>query len=530
MSTTTQETVEMTSTAAIPNALRTPPTAAAWRSRRTRRRALALAALILTLSVLSVGTWMIVDRVAGRSAAPASAATFVPAWTPIASPWLARLEVLQTKRQLVSAGYSIKVDGNLDAVTKSALADYLQLDRAHPLSPFLADALRGTVITGFRNPAAWNSRFGLHRLTKFVERPLTGPGGQLDANGNLRAPIAATLSRRRAVAAAPKNGKIAFVDRTETLNVINPNGSGLRRLAACAAAAKITGCDIRGYAWSPNARQLAFLRGHIPGAAPDVTNLSLYVINANGSGIRRLAHPRRTSRIADSPVAWSPDGSRIVFVGADGLYVIRASTGAQIHLTDSRGDADPAWSPSGSTIVFARGNSLYAIEADGSALTKLAAVAGAVGHPDWAPDGTRIVFDGLDEIYAVKADGSQLELLHSGGSAGSGPATPSWSPDGRDILFFNNGFTAEVWVMKRNGSHARRLYHSPCCVAFWHPPIWSPDGKSIAVSADSCSRDCSFARRAGGIVLMDRNGRHRRRLSRSESEIAWQPIPRVRAR
>jgi hypothetical protein len=190
----------MTSTLAKPGAIRTRPTPAVSRSRGARRRALALAGLILTLAVVSVGTWLIVDRVAGRSAIPVSAATSVPAWTPIASPWLERLEVVHLKKQLTRAGYSIKVDGNLDPVTKSALADYLQLDRAHPLSPFLADALQGTVITGFRNPAAWNSRFGLHRLTKFVERPLTGPGGQLDANGNLRAPIAAALSRRRAVA------------------------------------------------------------------------------------------------------------------------------------------------------------------------------------------------------------------------------------------------------------------------------------------------------------------------------------------
>jgi hypothetical protein len=86
----------------------------------------------------------------------------------------------------VRAGYSIAVDGKLDPVTKSALADYLQLEPTHPLSPFLASALAGNWITGYRNPAAWNQRFGLNRLTRFVEKPLTGPGGQLDANGNLR--------------------------------------------------------------------------------------------------------------------------------------------------------------------------------------------------------------------------------------------------------------------------------------------------------------------------------------------------------
>lgn len=143
-----------------------------------------LAGLILTLA--TVGTWLMVDRVAGRSANPVSAPAAVSAWAPIESPWLGRAEVVRLEKQLVRAGYSIAVDGKLGPVTKSALADYLQLDAAHPLSPFLAGALEGTWITGYRKPAAWNQRFGLNRLTRFVEKPLTGPGGQLDANGNLR--------------------------------------------------------------------------------------------------------------------------------------------------------------------------------------------------------------------------------------------------------------------------------------------------------------------------------------------------------
>ena len=182
----------MTTTVAKPGVTYTPPTVAAPRSRTARRRALALAVIILTASAVAVGTWLIVSRVARGSATPIAAAPAEAAWTPIASSSLEQLEVIHLKKQLVRAGYSIKVDGTLDPITKSALADYLQLDPTHPLSPFLATALEGTVITGFHNRATWNSRFGLHRLTKFVERPLTGPAGQLDANGNLRAPPAAS--------------------------------------------------------------------------------------------------------------------------------------------------------------------------------------------------------------------------------------------------------------------------------------------------------------------------------------------------
>jgi len=162
----------------------TPPAAAV---RRRAARRLTLAALTLTLATLGVGAWLIVQRVAGTGASAVSSSTTpAPSFTPIAAPWLGRAEVVRLEKQLVRAGYSIAVNGKLGPVTKSALADYLQLDATHPLSPFLARALEGTWITGYRKPAAWNQHFGLNRVTRFVERPLTGPGGQLDANGNLR--------------------------------------------------------------------------------------------------------------------------------------------------------------------------------------------------------------------------------------------------------------------------------------------------------------------------------------------------------
>ena len=154
-------------------------------SRADRQGPLLFAASVLTFVV--VGTQLFGGRSA-ESATTQGDSARASSWTPFTSAWLERLDVRHLEAQLVRAGYSIKVDGNLDPITKSALADYLRLDSAHPLTPSLASVLEGTVITGFRNPAAWNSHYGLNRKTKFVERPLTGPSGQLDANGNDRPP------------------------------------------------------------------------------------------------------------------------------------------------------------------------------------------------------------------------------------------------------------------------------------------------------------------------------------------------------
>ena len=165
----------MTTTVAKPDPIRLPSTAAPLRSQRSWHRPLVLAGCTLALAVVSAGTWLTVAQLTGASGTDVTAAAPLSGWTP-QSLWGQGLDVIRLKERLVRAGYSIKVDGTLDPVAKSARLDF----------------------THVGNPAAWNLRFGLNRPTKFVERPLTGPGGQLDANGNIRPPLAAIPSGPRA--------------------------------------------------------------------------------------------------------------------------------------------------------------------------------------------------------------------------------------------------------------------------------------------------------------------------------------------
>jgi hypothetical protein len=151
------------------------------------RRRLVLAFLVSTLAAAVAATSLMLAGSADLgSRSPAAAAVPAPAWTPFASPWAQAFDLRDLKRQLVRAGYQVRVDDSLGPVTKSAFADYLRPGTASSLGPGLARALRGTVLLGRQNPVFWNRRFGLDRPTKFVERPLTGPGGQLDTNGNIR--------------------------------------------------------------------------------------------------------------------------------------------------------------------------------------------------------------------------------------------------------------------------------------------------------------------------------------------------------
>ena len=100
-------------------------------------------------------------------------------------------------------------------------------------------------------------------------------------------------------------------------------------------------------------------------------NFAIYLVGVDGEGLRRLTF----SPGDDSEPAWSPDGSKIVFVrGSDGtneghanqstcaseIYVVNipnlvsggVGAGEEEPLTGGLGGTDPAWSPDGTRIAF----------------------------------------------------------------------------------------------------------------------------------------------------------------------------------
>lgn len=94
-------------------------------------------------------------------------------------------------------------------------------------------------------------------------------------------------------------------------------------------------------------------RGHLTRWAGDG---DIYVMNADGTAIHRLTHG-----LDASGPAWSPDGSRIVFVRGQGraLAVMRANGSGQHVVARGRGYYEsPAWSPNGRTITYESGPDL----------------------------------------------------------------------------------------------------------------------------------------------------------------------------
>ena len=191
-----------------------------------------------------------------------------------------------------------------------------------------------------------------------------------------------------AFAWSPDGRRIAFTSKRDgnwDVYVMTADGSRQRRLTRGNALAS-------GPVWSPDGRKIAF-------TSKRDGNFEVYVMNADGSGQRNLT---RSPKYEDNP-AWSPDGRKIAFAsgsrscragegcrGNTEVYVINADGSGQRRLTRSpREDFVPAWSPDGRKIAFVSrrdGNAeIYVMNTDGSEQRNLTRSPADDGLVAWSP-------------------------------------------------------------------------------------------------------------------------------------------------
>jgi TolB protein len=108
------------------------------------------------------------------------------------------------------------------------------------------------------------------------------------------------------------------------------------------------------YELSPDGRTILFTR--ITYAGPGAPTSDVYVMNADGTGERRLAS-------GDAP-QWSPVGRSVVFASSRYGTAVADADGAAV--TSVYGKAsNAAWSPAGTELVFAIGSAVYFAPASG---------------------------------------------------------------------------------------------------------------------------------------------------------------------
>lgn len=214
-----------------------------------------------------------------------------------------------------------------------------------------------------------------------------------------------------------------------------------------------------------------------PDWSPDGDRLVVNVVTNDGSPgsilITNLAgDDQRVAESCDLPClgygapSWSRDGARIVYPRADGsgmtvrVFDVQLGTESDLlRVSEPRRAIDMLrWSPSGDTLVGIdqQFNSVDDSKVDSAALVVVAAdgslsdIVGApefASYPDWHPTEDLIVFAtyGLSEfqsleeqasnLYTIRPDGSALTQITDFPAGGPRATQPTWSPDGRLIVF-----------------------------------------------------------------------------------------------
>ena len=226
-----------------------------------------------------------------------------------------------------------------------------------------------------------------------------------------------------------------------------------------------------------------------PRFSPDGTRL-LYTSYETGSphvylmdiGTRRRSALLETADMTFAP-RFSPDGSKVLLSrtrrGNTDIYEIELETGTSRRLTSSVAiDTAPSYSPDGKWIAFESDRSntqqLYVMDSDGGNQRRISFGTGRYGTPVWSPRGDYIAFTKQSRqrfhIGVMRTDGSEERLL----TASFLDEGPTWSPNGRVIMFFREPRGAEggpaLYTVDLTGRSLSRL-ETP---QFASDPNWSP--------------------------------------------------------
>jgi TolB protein len=235
----------------------------------------------------------------------------------------------------------------------------------------------------------------------------------------------------------------------------------------------------------------------------------IYIMNADGKGGAVALTSNKQSN--HGPV-WSPDGTKIVFA-SDGdhqweVYVMNADGSNQKRLTNQPGDdGHPHWSPDGRHIVFNSARTtpdlkadwgkqfheVFMMNSDGSDVKQISKLKTVSTYPSFSPDGKRICFRCVvdepgylwdlthsprnSEIFVINTDGTNpVNLTKNAAYDG----WPSWSPDGRKIVFSSNRAgpvnIGQLYLINPDGSGLQQITDGP---GSFVQPSWSRDGKKI---------------------------------------------------
>src|SRR5450432_1837227 len=178
---------------------------------------------------------------------------------------------------------------------------------------------------------------------------------------------------------------------------------------------------------------------------------------------------------------WQPRAEMVRYDAKSGAFLPFFADNTAAQMDFSR---DGQWA----VYVSYKDGTVWRSKVDGSDRMQLTYPPFQATVPRWSPDGTRISFSGAKpgesyRIYIISADGGNAEQV----SAGANDLDPSWSKDGKAIMFGvfpapDKPESAKIMVLDLKTRALNQVAGTQgiCC------PRWSPDGRYVAaISADN---------------------------------------------
>ena len=221
---------------------------------------------------------------------------------------------------------------------------------------------------------------------------------------------------------------------------------------------------------------------------------------------REMYLPQLTT--GPSAVAWSPDSKSVVYSMAGSLWRQRLNSKVAEQLSaDSGYDYQPDWSSDGRWVIYAcymkDAVELWVLDVESGRVSQLTSNGAVNVEPRFSPDARHVAFVSTTfhgRFHIFVADFTEGKLSNIQQLTGENRSTlpryyysafdheisPTWSPDGKEILFISNRGhiygTGGFWRMQaKPGAEAREIYYEETT---WKArPDFSPDGKRIVYSS-----------------------------------------------